>query len=228
MPSDEAAGRTALAIALTALAYVLGLGWMLRWDVGVAPVAAAAALVALWRWGRHIDRAGPRLGHAAVPLAALYAVPFARLAFWNAQYPITRAFHMAPWALRDAFRAAGIPENAAGLQVAAFLARVLMHVMLPAAVALVPLAFGGLVYLAARRVALHASPASAAVLAVAALTVAAVTWPVACDTHESFEDVPNARCTCEGFVASYYPPGWFDAGSTDYCIGIERPAPPPR
>jgi hypothetical protein len=49
-------------------------------------------------------------------------------------------------------------------------------------------------------------------------------WPTACDTHESFTDIPNQICTCTGFTFSFYPPWVFaDGTSTDYCVGWERP-----
>jgi hypothetical protein len=52
-------------------------------------------------------------------------------------------------------------------------------------------------------------------------------WPTACDTHESFTDIPNRTCTCTGLTFLFYPP-WVlaDGTSTDYCVGWERSVKP--
>lgn len=66
-----------------------------------------------------------------------------------------------------------------------------------------------------------------AVVAVAlAVGLAAFLWPVACDSRESFEEVPNRRCGCEGLVVTWYPPGVSDASDVDHCIGRETPPAP--
>jgi hypothetical protein len=51
-------------------------------------------------------------------------------------------------------------------------------------------------------------------------------WPMPCDTHESFRDVPNPTCSCIGVTFSFYPPLVFDAASVDYCLGWEEPIQP--
>lgn len=48
-------------------------------------------------------------------------------------------------------------------------------------------------------------------------------WPHACDTHESFTDIPNRTCTCRGISFHYYPIMVMDASSVDFCVGIESP-----
>ena len=64
---------------------------------------------------------------------------------------------------------------------------------------------------------------SAALAIMAATLLAApVLWPVACDIHESWVDVPNRRCDCHGLVWDYYPRGTTDGAEIEYCIGIER------
>lgn len=50
-------------------------------------------------------------------------------------------------------------------------------------------------------------------------------WPRACDTHESFEDLPNKTCDCRGITFRYYPIMVWDASSVDFCLGIEMPVP---
>ena len=50
-----------------------------------------------------------------------------------------------------------------------------------------------------------------------------IVYPVVCDTHESFLDQPNARCTCAGLTVHWYPRGVFDYSEMVYCIGVEIP-----
>jgi hypothetical protein len=72
--------------------------------------------------------------------------------------------------------------------------------------------------------ALWARTRPGAVVAVAlAAGLAAFLWPVACDSRESFEEVPNQRCACEGLVVVWYPPGVSDASDIHYCVGRETP-----
>jgi nucleoside recognition membrane protein YjiH len=65
------------------------------------------------------------------------------------------------------------------------------------------------------------------VFMIVCLTLGWLLWPTACDTHESFTDIPNRICDCSGFTFAFYPP-WVlaDGTSTDYCVGWERPAQP--
>ena len=60
-------------------------------------------------------------------------------------------------------------------------------------------------------------------LAVLLCLGSAMLYPVACDTHESFVDIPNRRCECSGLVLEWYPRGVFDYSDIEYCIGVERP-----
>jgi hypothetical protein len=58
------------------------------------------------------------------------------------------------------------------------------------------------------------------------LLVGWLLWPMPCDTHESFRDVPNRTCNCIGVIFPFYPPLVFDAASVDYCLGWEQPVQP--
>jgi len=62
---------------------------------------------------------------------------------------------------------------------------------------------------------------------VLSLTLGWLLWPTACNTHESFTDIPNQTCTCAGLTFTFYPP-WVlaDGTSTDYCIGWDQPVRP--
>ena len=54
-----------------------------------------------------------------------------------------------------------------------------------------------------------------------AVWVGWVLFPYACDSHESFEDVPNKRCECRGLTIHFYLSGGTDGTETEFCIGRE-------
>ena len=59
-------------------------------------------------------------------------------------------------------------------------------------------------------------------MCVITLLVAWLLYPVACDSHESFVDQPNRKCSCSGAMLTYYPHGVMDGSEIEYCIGFER------
>jgi len=61
-----------------------------------------------------------------------------------------------------------------------------------------------------------------AVISVITLLVAWLLYPVACDSHESFVDQPNRKCSCSGAMLAYYPHGVMDGSEIEYCIGLEH------
>lgn len=89
--------------------------------------------------------------------------------------------------------------------------------------------FGGGVYaltrlyhLTAKKILSRSTPAFAAFVALT-LMLGILLWPLPCDTHESFFDLPNKRCECVGWTFESYPPFIMDATGTDYCMGWETP-----
>jgi hypothetical protein len=54
-----------------------------------------------------------------------------------------------------------------------------------------------------------------------ALWIGWVLFPVICDSHESFEDVPNKRCECRGVTVHFYPGSTSDGSDDEVCIGAE-------
>jgi hypothetical protein len=48
-------------------------------------------------------------------------------------------------------------------------------------------------------------------------------FPVPCDTHESFHDIDNKSCECNGIEITHYTPGMMDGTATDFCIGPNSP-----
>ena len=67
------------------------------------------------------------------------------------------------------------------------------------------------------------SLAGLVVAVLGALLLGWLLYPASCDTHESFLDLPNKRCSCLGTTLAYYPQGIYDGTEVDYCIGLERP-----
>lgn len=129
--------------------------------------------------------------------AAIAVLPHARLWLWNTESPVFRAVE--------------------GAQPRGETAAALVALALVVAVGIVA-ALGARRLLATRRGAL-----ALLVAGTLAASAAWVLWPVACDTHESFEDVPNRTCECRGWTVASYPPGVMDAAESEMCVGIERP-----
>lgn len=82
-----------------------------------------------------------------------------------------------------------------------------------------------LYYQAAKKILSRSTPAFAAFLALT-LLLGILLWPLPCDTHESFFDLPNKRCECVGWTFASYPPFILDGTGTDYCLGWETPVDP--
>jgi hypothetical protein len=90
-------------------------------------------------------------------------------------------------------------------------------------VAFVAAALCAVLFYGVGRALLRAGPALAIGYLAATAVGAVVLAPTVCDTHESWVDTPNRRCTCQGWSFEYYPPGVFDGASSDYCVGLEQP-----
>ena len=82
--------------------------------------------------------------------------------------------------------------------------------------------FTRLYYLAAKKILNRSVPAFAA-FAVIAILLGILLWPVPCDTHQSFFDIPDKQCDCAGWTFEFYPPFVMDGSSTDFCMGWEIP-----
>lgn len=82
-----------------------------------------------------------------------------------------------------------------------------------------------LYYVASKKILGRSTPAFAAFLALT-LLLGVLLWPLPCDTHESFFDLPNKRCECVGWIFASYPPFIMDGTGTDYCMGWEIPVNP--
>ena len=94
---------------------------------------------------------------------------------------------------------------------------------------LVIVIFGGCVYaltrlyyLTAKKIISRSLPAFAAFAVITSL-LGILLWPVPCDTHESFTDIPNKQCDCAGWSFDFYPPFVMDGSSTVFCMGWEIP-----
>lgn len=72
-----------------------------------------------------------------------------------------------------------------------------------------------------QQVALRSSAAVTAVL-IASAVAGVVLFPQAIDVSESWVPRPNERYACIGWTFRHYPPGTFDASSTEYCVGLEH------
>jgi hypothetical protein len=82
--------------------------------------------------------------------------------------------------------------------------------------------FTRLYYSAAKRAQNRSVPAFAA-FTVITILLGFLLWPVPCDSHESFIDVPNKQCDCMGLTFEFYPPFVMDGASIDFCMGWEIP-----
>lgn len=83
-------------------------------------------------------------------------------------------------------------------------------------------ACAALVYGAGRLIARRA-PAVGIAFALVSVVAGWQLAPTVCDTHESWIDTPNARCSCQGWTLEYYKPGVLDGSRLDYCVGWEQP-----
>jgi len=79
-----------------------------------------------------------------------------------------------------------------------------------------------LYYIAAKKILSRSNPVFAVFVALT-LLFGVLLWPLPCDTHESFFDLPNKRCECVGWIFESYPPFIMDGVGTDYCMGWEIP-----
>jgi hypothetical protein len=79
-----------------------------------------------------------------------------------------------------------------------------------------------LYYLTAKKILSRSLPAFTA-FAVITILLGILLWPVPCDTHESFIDIPNMQCDCAGWSFEFYPPFVMDGSSTVFCMGWEIP-----
>jgi len=86
--------------------------------------------------------------------------------------------------------------------------------------------FTRLYHLAAKKILSRSVPAFAAFAGITIL-LGFLLWPVPCDSHESFIDIPNKQCDCMGLTFEFYPPFVMDGSSTDFCMGWEIPVDSP-
>ena len=77
-------------------------------------------------------------------------------------------------------------------------------------------------YWAAKKILEHSVPAFI-VFVVITILLGFLLWPVPCDSHESFVDIPNKQCDCAGLTFEFYPPFVLDGSSIDFCMGLEIP-----
>ena len=82
--------------------------------------------------------------------------------------------------------------------------------------------FTRIYYLAAKK-SLNRSLPAFAVFVVITILLGFLLWPVPCDSHESFVDLPNRQCDCMGVTFEFYPPFVMDGSSIDFCMGWEIP-----
>lgn len=82
--------------------------------------------------------------------------------------------------------------------------------------------FTRIYYWAAKKILQHSVPAFI-VFVVITILLGFFLWPVPCDSHESFVDLPNKQCDCAGLTFEFYPPFVLDGSSTDFCMGWEIP-----
>jgi len=82
--------------------------------------------------------------------------------------------------------------------------------------------FTRIYYLVAKKILNHSLPVFTAFVVITIL-LGFWLWPVSCDTHESFIDIPDKQCDCVGLTFEFYPPFVLDGSSTDFCMGWEIP-----
>lgn len=194
--------------------------WFDPWILGAVGITGIALAVRLSR-----SQTSPMWTSLAVTFGiAFLLIPTARILFWNASSAALEAASSYARFLSSNVAGGYHPHEALWLPLYVIFLVVASAPTLLCAIlaAAAPLLAGAGFMKALRSRPARRHRAAATVLAGAALVVAWVAVPVACDTHESWEDVPNVTCQCRGVELEYYPPGVSDGASTDYCLGLER------